>query len=132
MNTAEIMDEIMKRLVLARKRAGLSQGQAAKLVGLDFAFVIEEYEAGQGDLTLSRFLKLCDIYGVSPVWALTGVNPDFDAASVLEVMGRVTEDSAAILDILSSLHQAGQHAVLMLTPRDDLDEIRGPFYGDDD
>jgi transcriptional regulator with XRE-family HTH domain len=77
MNTDHIA-EIRSRLVLARKRVGLSQTQAAKLADLRFAYVLEEYEMGQGDLRLSYFLKLCDVYGVSPTWALTGINPDFD------------------------------------------------------
>jgi DNA-binding XRE family transcriptional regulator len=74
--------EIKARLILARKRAGLSQEQAGKLVGFNRASSLAQHEGERSTPTLTLFLKLCEIYGISPVWALTGVNPDFDATAI--------------------------------------------------
>lgn len=95
--------EIKARLVLARKRAGLSQGQAAKLVGMNAASSLSQHENDRSTPTLELFLKLCKVYGISPVWALTGVNPDFDATDILRAAGSLNQDASYLVDLLSSL-----------------------------
>jgi transcriptional regulator with XRE-family HTH domain len=72
--------QIIDRLIEARKAAGLSQGQAAKLLGYSAASSLSQLEtqARDSEPNLSMFLKMCEVYDISPVWALTGTNPDFD------------------------------------------------------
>lgn len=98
--------EIMKRLIEARKRAGLTQGQVAKLAGYaGGASSFQNYESGKTALTMPLFLNLCDIYGVSPVWALTGVAPDFDTDEAKRLLSRVGDDVSALVELLSSLRK---------------------------
>lgn len=99
--------EIKARLVLARKRAGLSQGQAAKLVGMNAASSLSQHENDRSIPTLELFLRLCKVYGVSPVWALTGINPDFDATEILRSASGASKDIMQIVDLLSSLGNKG-------------------------
>ncbi len=71
---------ILDRLIEARKAAGLSQSQAAKLLGYAAASSLSQLEGDYRDSepNISMFLKMCEVYDISPVWALTGINPDFD------------------------------------------------------
>ncbi len=98
---------IKERLILARKRAGLSQGQAAQMVGLGAASSLAQHEVGRSVPTLTLFLRLCEVYGVSPIWALTGVNPEFDATEILRAASGAAEDTMRIVDLLSSLSCGG-------------------------
>lgn len=95
--------EIKARLTIARKRAGLSQSQAAQMIGLKGASSFTDYEDGWFAPALDKFLQLCEIYGVSPVWVLTGVNPDFDATEILKAVDHASKDAEEIIDLLSSL-----------------------------
>lgn len=95
---------IRTRLVEARKRAGLSQGQVAVMLGLGGASSFTGYETGKTPLTLNHFLDLCSIYGISPVWALTGINPDFDANEVRKALRGASDDLGYLIDLLQSLH----------------------------
>jgi transcriptional regulator with XRE-family HTH domain len=105
-NIEEQIDGIKRRLILARQRAGLSQTQAARLVGFKAASSLSPYEIYDNTVPdLRLFLKLCVVYGVSPVWALTGVNPDFDASEILLAAGTVNEDTARLIEMLSSLER---------------------------
>ncbi|MFA5377871.1 MAG: helix-turn-helix transcriptional regulator [Dehalococcoidia bacterium] len=99
--------KIKARLTLARKQAGLSQSQAAQLLSLKGASSFTDYESGTFAPALDKFLRLCEIYGVSPVWALTGVNPDFDATEILQVANGANQDILKIVDLLSSLNGGG-------------------------
>lgn len=102
----EIEDQIVgikSRMVLARERAGLTQTQAAQLVGMSNASSLSQHERMRSIPTLRLFLRLCAVYGVSPVWMLTGVNPDFDAQSILDAAGELSTDTLRIIDLLSSL-----------------------------
>lgn len=94
---------IITRLVIARKRAGLSQGQASELVGKKSHTTISAAENFERGLTLSEFLKLCEIYGCSPTWALCGINPDFDATELIKAAGDASQDMIRIIDLMSSL-----------------------------
>lgn len=96
--------EIRARLVLARVQAGLSQGQVANLLGLaGTGSTVSQWEQGGRGLHLERFLELCALYGVSPVWVLTGVNPDFDATEILRAASDASDDLLRMVDLLSSL-----------------------------
>lgn len=98
-----MIDKILERLVSAREQAGLSQGQAGKLLdGLSTGGLCD-IEKGRNTLTLERFLKMCEIYGVNPVWALTGTNPDFDPQPIIEAAERARMAEDELLRVLDTL-----------------------------
>lgn len=83
--------DIINRLVEARKSTGLTQAQAAHMVGLSAASSLSMYEARGSVPDLRLFLALCDVYAVSPTWALTGVKPDIDPALIGQVLELLSE-----------------------------------------
>ena len=60
-------EAIASRLALARKQAGLSQAQVAKILNLHRPS-ISEAEAGRRKVTVIELAKLAEIYGVSLDW----------------------------------------------------------------
>lgn len=95
---------IMNRLIEARKAAGLTQTQAAKLLGYTAASTLSQIEGDyrKTEPNLSTFLKMCEVYQVSPVWALTGVNPDFDE----DAFDEVTQFTNASIEDLHRLKES--------------------------
>lgn len=75
--------EILERLKSARAHAGLSCSQVKRLIDL-WPISIELIEQGAVPLEMEHFLKLCELYAVSEIWVMTGVNPYFDPKSVFE------------------------------------------------
>ena len=63
--------EIAKRLRSAREMAGLSQGQAAKKLGLHRP-TISEIEAGRRNVKSDELSKFSDLYGVEISWIIEG------------------------------------------------------------
>lgn len=70
---------IAERLALARKQAGLSQGQVAKIMGLHRP-TISEIEAGRRNVVGVEFAKFAEIYGVGTDW-LAGSGAEQDDAN---------------------------------------------------
>lgn len=71
--------QLAERLKEARKLAGLSQGQVAKLLGLHRPSV-SEIEAGNRRVSAEELSQLAELYDVSVAW-LMGEAPDtVDAA----------------------------------------------------
>lgn len=104
---------IIDRLVEARKAAGLSQTQAAKLLGYSAASSLSQIETDNRDSepNLTMFLKMCEVYDISPVWALTGVNPDFDEQAFDELTQGVNaslEDIANLKETLKRITRTGE------------------------
>lgn len=100
--------EILERLVTARKHAGLKQMQTAKLIQLSHED-IHAIEEGLMPLEMGVFLKLCEIYSVSEIWVLTGVNPYFDPASVVEAaeyQGMPKDDLGNLIEALAMQRQS--------------------------
>lgn len=100
------MEQVLERLVDARKYTGLSQTQAANLIGLAGASSLSDVETGRCKMTLERFIELCYVYNAEPVWVLTGINPKFDYAAALELakkMNNASEQSSALLVELNKL-----------------------------
>src|SRR5262245_20365946 len=60
-------EAIASRLALARKQAGLSQAQVAKMLNLHRPSITEA-EAGRRNVTATEIAKLAEIYGVSVDW----------------------------------------------------------------
>jgi hypothetical protein len=68
------------------------------------------YETRRNVLTVDIFLKLCDIYGVSPIWVLTGRNPFMNEAAYRRFVEKTTlaaEDLQRIHDLLIMLDYDG-------------------------
>jgi transcriptional regulator with XRE-family HTH domain len=102
------MNAICERLVTARKNAGLSQSQVAKMIGLAGASGFSQVEDGTNALTLDRFMTLCDIYDIDLTWALTGVNPHVDVEALKTLAGRVwstQEEVESLIELITSLKQ---------------------------
>lgn len=67
-------NQIAERLKEARKLAGLSQGQVAKMLGLHRPSV-SEMEAGNRRVSADEIARLSEIYDISVAWLL-GEAPD--------------------------------------------------------
>lgn len=85
MNAAAEMSFIVARLTDARKRANLTVKQADRRLSLDEG-TIARFENHEVEPTLRMFLVLCQLYDVSPAWALTGIDPYIDAATLVSLI----------------------------------------------
>lgn len=104
---------IASRLRIARERAGLSQGQVAKLLGLHRPSV-SELEAGRRRVSAEELATLSELYGVGVDW-LSGVDQkETDAfrdrieLAARELAKLRREDLDAVLDLLKALHKSGK------------------------
>jgi transcriptional regulator with XRE-family HTH domain len=97
------VERITKRLVTARERAGLTQSQVAHLLDMSSPATISHYETGERRLSLAMFLRLCDLYTVSPTWALTGHNPDFDPRPVMDALDAAQVNAEIAVNLLQLL-----------------------------
>jgi len=94
---------ILDRLIVARKAAGLSQGQVSKILGRANGITVSHIETGRDRLTMELFLELCQIYHCSEVWALTGVNPNFDPQPIIEILGEHYADLDKVLSLMTMM-----------------------------
>ena len=62
-------EKIGKRLKEARKLAGLSQAQAAHVLGIHRPS-ISEIESGNRRISAEELSELCEVYDVTPDWVL--------------------------------------------------------------
>ncbi len=100
------IDGVLERLIMARTFAGLSQAQAAKLMGFDSSSTISHYESGLRSLTVENLLKMVEIYGANLTWVMTGVNPNFDPARFYEAAKAAkmaAGDFDKLMDLLESV-----------------------------
>ena len=72
--------DIRRRLVEARKARGLTQVDAAHAIGFKSRSSLSALETGKNPLTVAQMLDLANVYGVAPVWLLTGMNDRLDKA----------------------------------------------------
>lgn len=77
MSHEQRLNLILKRLIKARERAGLSQSQVARLLQIQSPSTISHYETGERELSVLNMLRLCTLYDISPAWLVTGVSPHF-------------------------------------------------------
>lgn len=102
---------IASRLALARKQAGLTQGQVATLLDLHRP-TISEIEAGRRNVTGTELAKFADIYGVSANWLACNDSeePDADRDRVLlaarELAKLAPNDLNKVLDLLKALRRS--------------------------
>lgn len=106
--TMEQRLQIAQRLQAARKQAGLTQGQVAKLLQMSRP-TISEVEAGRRRVTAEELTELSKIYDVSITW-LTGGDSDSQNPAVelaaRELAKLKKDDLDAVLGLLSSLRNS--------------------------
>jgi transcriptional regulator with XRE-family HTH domain len=101
------------RLGLARKQAGLSQGQVAKMLGLHRPS-ISEVEAGRRNVSASELVRLAEIYDVSVNWLACTDADDVDVSrdrihlAARELSKLRQEDLDRVLDLLSAMRKPGK------------------------
>jgi transcriptional regulator with XRE-family HTH domain len=108
-DTDAIRISIAARLRAAREQAGLSQGQVAKLLGLQRPSM-SEIEAGRRRVSAEELTRLADIYNVSISW-LTQEKPEV-ADPAIELAARELaklkgEDLDRVLRFLRTLRKSG-------------------------
>ena len=99
---------IASRLALARKHAGLSQGQVAKIMKLHRPS-ISEIEAGRRNVSAEELIALADIYGVSINW-ITSEKVETESAK-LELAARELsklkdDDLEKVIALLTALRSS--------------------------
>lgn len=99
---------LAKRLRAAREQAGLSQGQAAKMMGLHRP-TISQIEAGVRRVTAEELSGFARIYDVSVSWIADETPEVSDPAVELaarELAKLKTEDLDRVLQLLRTLRKA--------------------------
>src|SRR6516164_2643466 len=101
---------IAARLRAAREQAGLSQGQAAKVLGVHRP-AITEMEAGRRIVSAEELAALADAYGVSVNWLVEAKRAD-PVRDRMELAARElgklkAEDLDRLMQLLSTLKQTG-------------------------
>lgn len=96
------------RLRAARERAGLSQGQVAKLLGMQRP-TISEIEAGRRKVTAEELARFGDIYNASVSWLLNeqqeGTDPMVELAA-RELAKLKKDDLDTVLELLKTLRKS--------------------------
>lgn len=101
-------EEIAKRLRWARKQAGLSQGQVARLLGVHRP-TISQIESGDRSLKADEIQKFAEMYDVKDSWIVSGdakIDKDEDAKLTLaarELKKLRKEDLDTILQLVRIL-----------------------------
>jgi len=102
---------IAARLRAAREQAGLSQSQAAKVVGLHRP-AITEIEAGRRSVSAEELAALADTYGVDTNWLVEAekADPTRDRMELAaRELGKLnSEDLDRLLHLLSTLKREGE------------------------
>src|SRR6266568_1641855 len=100
---------IATRLRAAREQAGLSQGQVAKLLGMQRPS-ISEIEAGRRRVSAEELTQLAEIYDVSVSWLINEQSEVSDPTVELaarELAKLKKEDLDVVLQLLRTLRKAG-------------------------
>lgn len=110
-NESKQKQAIATRLALARKQAGLTQGQVANLLHLHRP-TISEIEAGRRNVTGPELARFADIYGVTANWLACSDADESDAESdrvhlaARELAKLAPEDLKKVLDLLKALRRS--------------------------
>lgn len=102
-----VRENIAERLRAAREQAGLTQGQVAKLLGMNRP-TISEIEAGRRKISAEELKSFSKIYCVSISW-LINAEPEI-ASPALELAARELaklkpEDLTLVLNLLNTLRR---------------------------
>lgn len=99
---------IASRLKVARERAGLTQGQVAKMLGLHRPSV-SEIEAGRRGVPAEELAAMAKLYRVSVDWVAGTEMPDPDRdrleLAARELSRLKKEDLDRLLDLFASLRR---------------------------
>lgn len=104
----KVRSAIAARLRAAREQAGLSQGQAAKLIGWQRP-TISEIEAGRRRVATEEMNLFATLYGVSISWLMCDEPEVADPAVELaarELAKLRQEDFDSVLELLRTLRKA--------------------------
>lgn len=102
---------IAERVREARKQAGLSQGQVAKLMGLHRPSV-SEIEAGNRRVSAEELMKLAELFDVSAAWLMGDVPESVETddprvqLAARELKKLKPQDLERLLRLLSSMRDA--------------------------
>ena len=77
--------EIGERLLLIRKKAGLTQSETAEREGLSDR-TYADIERGAANMRLETLLKICRVFHITPNDLLTTENDGFDEAEALRLL----------------------------------------------
>ena len=109
-NVQKKKEAIASRLALARKQAGLSQAQVAKLLGLHRPSITEA-EAGRRNVTATEIATLAEVYGVSINWLACSDTDSTDETrdriqlAARELAKLKKDDLERVLGLLSALNK---------------------------
>jgi transcriptional regulator with XRE-family HTH domain len=100
------MGDLKDRLKVARERAGLSQGQVAKLLGFHRP-TISQIENGDRSVKADELLRFADAYGVDVDW-LAGTSASYGVddrvmLAARELSALAPEALDKVLDLLATL-----------------------------
>lgn len=105
--------QITRRIRTARENAGLSQGQAAKLLGVARP-TITECEAGRRKVSAVELAMMAKTYGVGVAW-LAGEgdesadpNEDRIKLAAREIAGLKEDDLTNVLQLVRSIRAKGK------------------------
>lgn len=103
--------EIANRLRTAREMAGLSQGQAAKRLGMHRP-TISEIEAGRRNVKLDELSEFSKLYGVEVSWITEGkVDEDKIDQSILaaarELSSMKDKDIETLINTIKMIKSSG-------------------------
>jgi transcriptional regulator with XRE-family HTH domain len=107
-DTDSVRATIATRLRAAREQAGLSQGQVAKLLGLQRPS-ISELEAGRRRVSAEEVSRFAEIYNVSVSWLMKQESEVPDPAVELaarELAKLRKEDLETVLNVLRTFQKA--------------------------
>jgi transcriptional regulator with XRE-family HTH domain len=103
---------LAERLREARKLAGLSQGQVAKMLGLHRPS-ISEIEAGNRRVSADELARFAELYDVSVTWLLGEAPDTLDASdpklqlAARELSKLKPEDLERLLNLLAAMRDDG-------------------------
>lgn len=102
---------IAARLRAAREQSGLSQGQVARMFGLQRPS-ISEIEAGRRKVSAEEIGRFAETYNVSVSWLMKEEpevpDPSIELAA-RELAKLKKEDLDTVLNLLRTLRKAGEH-----------------------
>jgi len=103
--------EIAKRLRSAREMAGLSQGQAAKRLGLHRP-TISEIEAGRRNIKADELAEFANLYGIEISWLTDGTVNETNIdrtilAAARELSAMKDEDIETLINTIKMIKFSG-------------------------
>jgi transcriptional regulator with XRE-family HTH domain len=104
-------EQIAARLRTARDAAGLSQGQAAKLLGMHRP-TISEIEAGRRKVSGDELVRFAELYGVTVDWITTSgesanATEDRILLAARQLSKMKDKDLDRLLSVLQMLRKSG-------------------------